>query len=324
MFDSSPSPANPFRPPDWRWQRAKLLAQAKKRSRSDSDDAFTKTVKRYLYVKSKCKEDLDFMELETKFPGVFWAEQIYSNQAHDTRWAVEARLLAGERLEAIADKVATTPETILWYERIFFNVAPHLRKPDYIACVVMGRSIHAGLHERDYDLLWKMFGYAYGPIFLDTVIMPFIGPVHVTSPDQVEAAWEDLYVGTLSKKAAISAMTVPTAYNQVNIMQLYNELKRLEKDIGGGPAAVASISNNVYAALAQLPFHSGTRGHETTIEGRTLLDVPGLPYYDDQSAELRANEMVNVALGRDNPNLREIVKIKLPEVINAANPEQNQ
>jgi len=301
-----------------------MLLQVKKNSRGTTDDAFTKTVRRYLSIKGKCKEDLDFMELETKFPGIFWAEQIYSNQAHDTRWAVEARLLANEKAEAIAEKVSTTPETILWYERVFFNVAPHLRKPDYIACVVMGRSIHAGLHERDYDLLWKMFGYAYGPIFLDTIIMPFVGPAHVTSPDQVEAAWEDLYVATLAKKAAVSAMTVPTAYNQCTIMQLYNDMKRIEKDTGGGPVAFASISNNVYAALAQLPFHSGTKGQVTTVEGRPVLDVPALPYYDDQSAELRASELVQVALGRENPELRDIVKIKMPETIHAPDTAQNQ
>ena len=324
MFESSPSPANPFRAPDWRWARARLLLQAKKNSRGNSDDACTKTVKRYLTMKSKCKEELDFMELENKFPGLFWAEQIYANQSRDTRWAVEARLLAGEGMESIADKVSTTSETILWYERVFFNVLPHLKKADYIACVVMGRSIHAGLHERDYDLLWKMFGYAYGPVFLDTVIMPFIGPNHVTSTDQVDATWEDLYASTLSKKAAISVMTVPTAYNQCNIMQLYNELKRLERDTGGGPVAVASISNNVYAALAQLPFHAGTKEQKTAVDGRPMLDIPALPYYDDQSAELRANELVDVALGRDNPELRAVVKIKMPEAIHVADPQQNQ
>jgi hypothetical protein len=324
MFDSSPSLANPFRPPDWRWQRAKMLVQLKKRPRGDSDDAFTKTVRRYASIKAKCKEDLDFMELEGKFPGIFWAEQIYSNQAHDTRWAIEARLLANEKLESIADKVSTTTETVLWYERVFFNVLPHLRKPDYIACVVMGRAIHAGLHERDYDLFWKMLGYSYGPKMLDTIILPFVNPMHVTGADQIEAAWDDLYVSTLSKKAAISAMTVPTAYNQCNIMQLYNELKRLEKDSGGGSIAFSSISNNVYAALSQLPFHSGTNDHKTVVDGRPVVDVPALPYYDDQSAELRSSEMVAVALGQDTPNLREIVRIKMPETSNVANPEQDQ
>lgn len=311
MLTHSPSPANPFRPVDWRYQRAKWLVQQKKRTRGESDDSFTKTARRYVSMKAKCKEDCDFIELEHTFPGLFWAEQIYSNKVRETRWAIEARLLANEKLDNIADKVSTTPETVLWYERVFFNVLPHLRKLDYIACVAIGGSIHAGLHEREYDILWKLLGYAYGPIMLDSVIMPLTGSIHIDSADQVEATWEDVYLNNLTKKAGISAMTVPTAYNQCNIMQLYNDIKRIEKEAGGGSLAFSSISSNVYATLSQLPFFSG----DTKIDGRPAMTSPALPFYDAQGAELRANELVNVALGNDTSELREVANMKIPEAI---------
>ena len=313
MFEASQH--NPFRPPDWRFKRARWLIQSKKQARLVQDDAITKAVRRYLMLKDKCKDDTDIMALESKFPGIFWADEIYRTENMDTRWSVEARLLSRQSLEDIASKCNTTAETIMWYERVFFNVIPHLDRLDYIVNVVMGQSVHSGLYERDYDLLWKMLGYSYGPIFLDALILPVTNPARVNNPSEINAAWVDHNKGAMHRKAGIALQTIPVAYNQVSIIQLYNEAIKIERDSESGGGGVASqITSNIQAALTCLPFRAG----KATVEGRVQILPEMLGYYDKQSVELRANEMINVALGQEDMVVRDkIANIKFPEVEHA-------
>jgi len=63
------------------------------------------------------------------------------------------------------------PGTVIsLYERIFFNVNEKLKNRDYIMTCVIGPSVHSGLSDRDFDLLWKLFGYLYGPVVLNAFV----------------------------------------------------------------------------------------------------------------------------------------------------------
>lgn len=297
-------PDNPNRPPDWRWQYAQWLGQHKKNARSDKDDRYVCVLKRYLAAHSKCKTDEEIELLAFKFPGLFWAEQIRNTKNRDTRWAIEARLLSEEPLEDIAQKIHTSVDTIKWYELVFFNVLPYLRCKDYIVLNVLGRSVHAGLYERDYDLLWKLLGYTYGPVFLDYMLSTTANPKKVTSVEMIGEVSDEYIKGSLRRKAIFASATIPIAYNQNNVIELYNQQIEIEKKLGGSGDAHTTLINNIQQAITSMPFQIGT---DSKIAG------PLLKYYDDKSVELRASEMLAVTLGQEKPEYKEITNIQFPE-----------
>jgi hypothetical protein len=308
-------PDNPNRPPDWRWQYARWLGEHKKHARIDRDDKYVCVIRRFMAAQAKCKSEDEYELLAFKFPGLFWAEQIREMKNRDTRWAIEARLLADEPLEDIALKTRTSVDTIKWYELAFFNVLPYLRCKDYIVLNVLGRSIHAGLYERDYDLLWKLLGYTYGPIFLDYILSTADNPQKVISADMNKAAGDDYIKAGLRRKAIYSAATIPVTCNQNNILELYNRQVEIERQSGGSSEAQATMINNIQASITAL-------GTQFKIGADQSVAGPLLKYYDEKGAELRSDEMLAVTFGQEKPEFKEATDIKFPEATNG--PENAQ
>lgn len=235
-------------------------------------------------------------------PGLFYAEQIHDREDLDVRWEIEARYLAKEPFEEIAKKAGMDVEIIQWYEKAFFSVVEKIDNKTYITHVAMGRSIHRGLFERDYDLLWKMLGYACGPHMVDSLVTRLTNPQRVLSPDQVDATKHTLVQSATVDKALTAMLTLPVSYNQAVVMECYHKQLEIAKNAGGGGDVHNLIVNNVHAALTSLPFSTE----------RPAVDGQQLKYYDDQSAELRADEMLAVGLGFDSPALRDAVNVNFP------------
>src|SRR4051812_29642359 len=133
-----PSLHDPFKPPDWRWQRARWLREKGRYARKSADDADTVRAKQFMVRLDQVGDDLDEARLAEKEPGVYFALQIHNRQDQDTRWAIEARVLGKQDAAGIARKCRTTEEVIGWYERLFFDVRADLGSPDYVCNVVMG------------------------------------------------------------------------------------------------------------------------------------------------------------------------------------------
>jgi hypothetical protein len=301
-------PNNPNRPPDWRWLYARWLNENKKFPKADRDDNYLGVIKRYIAGYLKCKTEEDHENLAMKFPGIFWAEQVHSAKNRDTRWAIEARLLAGEAITSIATKTRTQPETIIWYEKTFFNVLPYLQSKDYIVMNVLGKSIYGGLHQRDYDLLWKLFGYVFGPLFLDYIFTTVDNQERVTSIDQIRSTSDSYIKGTIRRKAMIAAATLPIDYNQNAVLDIYNKQLEIEKASGNGADIQATMIGNIHASLTSLRFHPGV---DQPIVGPLLKD------YDNRSAELRTSEMLAITLGQPQLANRDELEFKFPEDRNA-------
>lgn len=170
-----PSKHDPFRPVNWRWERARWLREHGKYLKRAMDDEFTDVAKKFQSEEDRVRNPVDSFRLEAKYPGVFNAKELYEREERDARWTIEARLLAGESYDRIATRHMTSPEVIFWYEKLFFNVLPCLNAPDYIVNVVIGSAVHHGLTDREYDLLWKLFGYFAKGFVLDFLITTFAG-----------------------------------------------------------------------------------------------------------------------------------------------------
>lgn len=306
-----PHKDDPTRPGDWRWLRAAFLIKHRRYARPGDDDEDTLTIKRYQLARARCIGETGELYISHRHPGLYWAERVRSNLNHDARWIIEARLLAEEPLESIATKVSCSRDTVLWYEKAFFNVLPYLEQGDYIVSSILGKSAQQGIRERDYDLLWKLYGYTCGPHMLDAVICPFGRKAHILGPDQVDAAQNDIVRGNLRNKAVLASSNVPVAYNQMHILETWTKLQEIEKN-NSGDSAQRLIVTNISAAITSLRF---TTERPAEVE-------PSLAYYDLQSAELRANELIDVASGNETEAHRQAVQLKFPDVKEAVHGRQ--
>lgn len=304
----APSPHDPFLPPAWRWERARWLREKGKYARRSKEDEWLVQAKAYQSAREKCVTELDLYELSLKYPGIYYAERIYNEDRKQTRWAIEARILARQPFEELAEIERTSTEVLLWYEKLFFNVLPYIDSFDYITNVVMGESVHHGLKERDYDLLWKMYGYAGGPYVLDALIRGFNNPQHCTSYDQVRAWLRDDYRFTVERRAAITGRT-----NTINnftcdlYMSNWAKLLEIERTAQGGNSseAEALIMENIREMMRTIPFSVNReyRGVDATVMRR----------YDEAGAELRASELIAVSLGRETEEIKAIPTLTFPE-----------
>jgi transcriptional regulator with XRE-family HTH domain len=286
-----PSEADPYRPPDWRWQRAVWLRDSRKYAKEDGEEV--RVIRRYLLRRDKASNPQASFLLYRQFPGLAIADRIRHHNRNDVRWALEARLLADESLSSIAEKIGTTVEAVHWYEQAFFNVKPFLKRRDYIVNVVLGRSIHQGLYARDYDLIWKLAGYQYGPLLVDDLVTQHNQTTHCRTPAEALAARDELFTSGLRRKAAIAAYTVPVPYNELAIMELSLKLREIEQGKDDETAKHNLMLQNVQAALAALPF--------------SVDDLPAAPpiikQYASGPIELRADEMLVAARGGELPRL---------------------
>jgi hypothetical protein len=71
---------------------------------------------------------------------------------------LEALILAGKPVEKIARHVGLDPETVRWYERLWFDVRDRLRRPGWVAQAVIG-SLHQGSPAALLPALVRAYGY---------------------------------------------------------------------------------------------------------------------------------------------------------------------
>ena len=96
-----------------------------------------------------------------------------------TRVAVEARLLAGEPIEAIARRCGVPVETVEVYEQLFFNVTDRLENTSYILFCAIGPATYEGFDLDDPGAVLRWFAYMGGPRVLD-FRRQNLGPVHAS------------------------------------------------------------------------------------------------------------------------------------------------
>lgn len=294
-----PSPHDPFKAPDWRWQRARWLRERGRYVRKSVDDKQTAVAKRFQAEMEKSRDDLDEARLAEKYPGVYHATRIFRRDDMDTRWSLEARVLGRQDPEGIARKCRTTPEVVRWYESLFFDVRDELEHTDYIVNVVMGRAAHMGVAERHYDLIWKLYAFAHGHVILESQVTKFTNPTLITREDQVDAVYTQGHRSNTARKVHLSSLTLPVAYNQQIFMEAHAKLLDIEKNSAAGPGADSLVTQNVHAMLTSLKFAVAT----------DPVDAPGLGHYDGESAEPRAHELLAMALGKDSPRLHEALSL---------------
>ena len=304
---------SPLRPPDWRFQRIAFYEKESRDTERSRIDRITaggnilhKKLKSCLSERNEVKKQHAIDKFYDMYPDFGYAYSLYTEDNNiTTRWEIEARILAGENFESIADKSNFSPSCLEVYEKLFFNVLDRLNKRTWVTNSVVGRALQVGLTERDFNILWKIYGYMAGPHMLDLLISK-IGMERkiAKTPEQAQAMLSDSIPNMAMIKSAF-AMNVGsinnfTAVQIIQVEQAYRQMLREANSEASKTTFLQAISN----IMTGLPWSVGIGNIENPV-------LSSLSTVDRLAAEPRANEMIEVACGNDVTN--ELEQLRLPE-----------
>lgn len=301
--------ANPRRAPHWRWLRAVQIDSGGKRAASklDGPDGFA-WIRRAVRLKRHFdragnRPDALYALIE-RDADLFWAHSMWIEEKAPTRWAIEARVLAGESDEQIADKLGTEPGVINAYVNTFFDVREKMRHMDYVVNVIMADAVSRGLQERHYDLLWKLLGFHGGSLVLNAVINKFTPVNRPEKPENVSGFFQDFAIASMKYKSALATLTVQVnTHTQLPLIESFAKFVEIERATENATKAQTSIVENIGSMLTSLSFHVGTK-----LDSEAVKMVP----FDSSAAELNNNEMIVVASGGKLEDQSAIEKLRFP------------
>lgn len=286
-------PNSPLRPPDWRWLKVKAYTRADRELSRFKNDRYVFEAHRFNEQLEESAQPWQLEELCDQFESLFFAHSFYSTEGRESsRWELEARLLAREDYASIATKLSCTVETIDIYEKLFFNVSDRLESVGWVINSVIGRSIHTGLHERDFDLLWKLYGYLGGPCMLDLIIKRLgISKQRASSEQEANLFMADALPIQANMNASKAMLINPVNnFTAVPVIQIEQTYRQIQKDVASGNS-VDVVMNGLNKVFQSLSWSTGSG----TIKHQTL---PSMKEVDVQAVELRASEMIQVAAGQ--------------------------
>lgn len=300
------NPRNPYRAVDWRWSRAGDVLDGGAPVSRRRDDVWVRRAVDFRTQYDLCKTPYDLHVLAEQSPAIYWAYEVWrrvGDVAASTvlRHALEARLLATQSYDEIAVRTPLEVATIDAYQWLFFNVADRHDQIDYIAQTVFGPQLYRGLSMRDYHLLWKLYGWGYGPMFIDMFLTTFSGRGRPSDAAGFAATIEDVAKASMKVKGMLAAQTMKIT--DMSATLIFAEFQRLcQDDKAGGHASGAqqTLLVNIQAMMASLPFRVGADKIPPAVADRAM-SVAGLGEYDTTGAELRGDELMQLAIGASVP-----------------------
>lgn len=316
----------PFRPVDWRWEKARLMREDPQTASllRHQDDEWTIKAKKFQEKYKDVNDDYDRLLLLRRWPALSEAADIRfrDDEKRLVRYEIEARLLASEPFERIAEKVGASVESIIWYEKVFFNVLDRLHNEGWVCHCVIGEAIQAGLTERDYDVLWKIMGYYGKSLVLDAIIRKTFDTRAPETQSQVGDFLVDDIEKTAKLKTAIAFRTMSiNSYTQERIIELYKEFQALKKAADGDAGSGDQLSSNIQVMIQNLGWTIGNRNVMVSasdpqkIVGRLRSEVVQA---DECAAELRADDLMQLNIGQTPERLKALATTRFPEKKDAA------
>lgn len=318
---------NPFRPADWRWKRAVAIYEGDPSAlpasrRRDGTDGFKwiTTAIRFQREYAAAANDVAVVAndetinadnsralLAERRPEIFWAHWCWSSN-HPMKSAIEAQLLARSSDYTIGYRCNMHPAVIACYEALFFNVREKLQHRSYILNCVMGPAIHRGLSEREYDLLWKLYGYFLGPCIVDALEGKFVNPIWCDTPTALGAAVMDDAISTLKLKAAIATKTVAVnATTQMAVMEAFTKFVEIERTTDSAGKAQEQILDHISAMMTTLPFSVGGRRSKVHTHTITQLDD-----FEKSAIELTYEETMRLSVGHTISHQNILQSLRFP------------
>jgi len=317
---------DPFLRPDWRFERVlRLVSRVPTPGRTTKrDDPHIKDARSFMLRWNRGEEWRE--NLLDEDPGLYYAHSIFTNLHMDpeVKFMLEARLLADQPMEDIADCLKTLPETISWYEKLFFNVSPFLRHHDWIVKHVLLPSSDRFVEHNDddddaapvpqgtplvvrphLDMTLKFFAYFGGPILCDFMISGFRRGNIVQNADEISSWLDEQWKVTLQRRSAQSVGVFEV--NRYNVMELFATHARiieLQKGMESGEERRSSFTRHVSTMLSQLPWTVGRRGAEQ-YAGSAMGDL------DSSAAEINDEELILMGSGEVPDSVQEVSSLTI-------------
>ena len=156
----------PWRPPDWRWQRAWWRNQTRSRRGERQDDDWTHRAMGY--VKAIHREACGYRPYRPD-PELMQARQL--TQQHDWHRAeLESRILADQPVDQISSTMGVAPAVISVFESLFFDVRPRLSARAWIIYDVIGLRPWGPVQPQDVAVTWQYYGFMYGVFTLNVLL----------------------------------------------------------------------------------------------------------------------------------------------------------
>ena len=309
---------NKYRSPQWRYERILQLMEARGRKRrpdSRYDDQLIVEGLKFMKAWDRLSGDESSEAIENrrrdlfpKNPGLYYAYETYLQPDGDNiRSVVEARVLAQQTDEEIADRTHTIPDDVKWYESLFFNIRDRIDNSDYIDTQIIGNISRIGLQNVTYDLLLKFFGYYGGPIVLEEIKSAFDGSIVKPDPGQssVNFFMQVTQKGIIRQAAeAVNPMDV-NRYNVSGLIETATHLMLELDKAQSGEAVRTNLEENIAAVLSAIPWTVGRRT-QAHLEQSPLKDYIG------QAVEPRVSDLLKIAKGEDVSHLDEIMDKTMP------------
>src|SRR5690606_34674736 len=256
--------------PKWRFERAVLLYEARKRPIPGVDDKLVCQCRSFLvkwYAIHATDDDDSLYErklkLYMKYPSLLHAYEIFERNDR-IRLTIESRILARQSDEEIAEKVGTTPDVIKIYELLFFNVRDRLSNRDYIVQQIIKPLVQQGLAGVAEGLSAKFFGYFGGPIVLDQILDGYDHSVFnphevINLNDYFDKHWE----AQLRRRSAevINSLGI-NQFNAFELLNIHQKLIEHARNIKGDAGTKTHVEENINVLLSAIPWSVGTEGRK--------------------------------------------------------------
>lgn len=220
---------NPRRKPEWRHERICDILDRRSQLKP-SDDHYVRSGKKFLARWRKSRTEKQREKLFLSSPGLFYAYQLFEESAEDPipSLILETRVLAGFTEDQIAKGLTTIPETVSWYEKLFFDVRPYLDNRDWIVSQVLSPSLAKSFSPyrkdqpsqpfRFLDPSIKFLAYFGGPLVADTLIWGIYAIPPPESPERLGYWLDKQWSHLLKKKSQQAALLMEV--NRFNVMDL--------------------------------------------------------------------------------------------------------
>lgn len=162
----------PFRPLDWRWQRAQELANRPPADPEavEPEDLWTRLAAIVPLADGKGRDSCE----STKAASAAAAIELHRTGGFACA-VLQARLLAGESDDAIAAKMGVNSEVVAAYEALFYSVRDRLSARDWIMGQVLRLYPLTPESRSDKTNLLRLYGYCGGPLLVDLWTAYFTG-----------------------------------------------------------------------------------------------------------------------------------------------------
>jgi hypothetical protein len=234
---------SPLRRPDWRWQLAALSMGEKLPRRSGLHDPWVRRVVRYLKWRDPSLGAGPRRGRPHHDPVLEEACRIRGAPDPHLRGELEAWILAGEPIEAVAERCGLPAAVSEAYAEVFFDVRHRLGAEDHVLQVLFGRELVSGFSLEDLPSLWRFFAFMRGPHALAVLLHVFPGSRRRPWPASFRASPEERRRIIAACRGAVLARCLrrsrPTILHLRRLLALQSLLRRAtgDRDDLAGPVS---------------------------------------------------------------------------------------